>query len=160
MRAHALPQTDEGETTLYCCYMPTNHVYVGDVYLLSERDIIRNNLSGGRVRSRLGGGLARPAQSGLHPHQLSVLVTASASIQSTPQCEKGWRLWCRSAWRFQARLYRCQLRCPRGSGRCPPGRGGVACTKPLLERLQTRESLLVLVSERAFTLHVCHMRGI
>lgn len=43
---HPLLQTDEGETTLYCCYMPTNHVYVGDIYLLQDKDIIRNNLSG------------------------------------------------------------------------------------------------------------------
>ncbi|KAL4421546.1 hypothetical protein ABPG75_010837 [Micractinium tetrahymenae] len=38
-------QTDEGEQTLFCCYVPTNHVYVGDIFLLGEKDIIRNNLS-------------------------------------------------------------------------------------------------------------------
>lgn len=38
-------QTDEGEETLYCCYVPTNHVYIGDIFLLGDADIIRNNLS-------------------------------------------------------------------------------------------------------------------
>ncbi|KAI7836901.1 hypothetical protein COHA_009233 [Chlorella ohadii] len=38
-------QSDEGETVLYCCYVPTNHVYVGDIFLLPDREIIRNNLS-------------------------------------------------------------------------------------------------------------------
>jgi len=46
----AVPQTDEGEETLYCCYVPTNHVYVGDIFLLGDKDIIRNNLSGRRCR--------------------------------------------------------------------------------------------------------------
>lgn len=40
-----LLQTLEGEEVLYCCYVPTNHVYVGDIFLLSDKDIIRNNLS-------------------------------------------------------------------------------------------------------------------
>ncbi|KAL4855169.1 Protein LIKE COV 2 [Chlorella vulgaris] len=38
-------QTEDGDETLYCCYIPTNHVYVGDIFLLPDRDIIRNNLS-------------------------------------------------------------------------------------------------------------------
>lgn len=48
-------QTEEGETALYCCYVPTNHVYVGDIFLLPDRDIIRNNLSGARLWPGCGG---------------------------------------------------------------------------------------------------------
>lgn len=32
-------------------YIPTNHVYVGDIYLLDDRDIIHTNLT---VREGLG----------------------------------------------------------------------------------------------------------
>lgn len=32
-------------------YIPTNHVYVGDIYLLEERDVLATNLS---VREGLG----------------------------------------------------------------------------------------------------------
>ena len=32
-------------------YVPTNHVYVGDIYMLEEKDVIRTNLS---VREGLG----------------------------------------------------------------------------------------------------------
>jgi uncharacterized membrane protein len=41
----------EQETALCSVYMPTNHVYVGDIYLLPEQDVIRTNLS---VREGLG----------------------------------------------------------------------------------------------------------
>lgn len=36
---------------LTAVYIPTNHVYVGDIYLLDERDIIHTNLT---VREGLG----------------------------------------------------------------------------------------------------------
>ena len=35
-------------------YVPTNHIYVGDIFLLTKEDIIRPNLS---VREGLGGAL-------------------------------------------------------------------------------------------------------
>ena len=37
--------TSEGDTELYVVYVPTNHVYVGDIFLLGDKDIYRNNLS-------------------------------------------------------------------------------------------------------------------
>ncbi|KAG6489628.1 hypothetical protein ZIOFF_050903 [Zingiber officinale] len=33
------------EEELYCVYVPTNHLYVGDIFLVSSKDIIRPNLS-------------------------------------------------------------------------------------------------------------------
>lgn len=38
-------QTADGELELFCVYVPTNHVYVGDIFLLGDKDIIRNTLS-------------------------------------------------------------------------------------------------------------------
>lgn len=36
---------------LYTVYVPTNHVYVGDIFMLEDKDIIHTNLS---VREGLG----------------------------------------------------------------------------------------------------------
>ena len=36
---------------LYSVYVPTNHVYIGDIFLIQECDIIRTNIS---VREGLG----------------------------------------------------------------------------------------------------------
>lgn len=44
-------QTEEGDVELFCVYVPTNHIYVGDIFLLGEKDIIRNTLS---VREGIG----------------------------------------------------------------------------------------------------------
>lgn len=44
--------TPEGELELFSVYVPTNHVYVGDIFLLAAPDIIRHNLS---VREGIGG---------------------------------------------------------------------------------------------------------
>jgi uncharacterized membrane protein len=38
-------KTDAGELQLNTVYVPTNHVYVGDVFLLEDKDVIRVNLS-------------------------------------------------------------------------------------------------------------------
>eukprot|EP00884_Botryococcus_braunii_P019998 jgi/Botrbrau1/6682/Bobra.0202s0023.3 len=38
-------QTETGETQLFSVYVPTNHIYVGDIFLLSKADIIHTNLS-------------------------------------------------------------------------------------------------------------------
>ena len=44
-------ETPQGTTELFAIYVPTNHVYVGDIFLLEASDIIRNNLS---VREGIG----------------------------------------------------------------------------------------------------------
>ncbi|KAL6762059.1 hypothetical protein V8C86DRAFT_715890 [Haematococcus lacustris] len=38
-------QAPHGDTRLVTVYVPTNHVYVGDVFLLEEADVIHTNLS-------------------------------------------------------------------------------------------------------------------
>ncbi|KAI4321587.1 hypothetical protein MLD38_034952 [Melastoma candidum] len=38
-------QTREGEEQLLCVYVPTNHLYLGDIFLINSRDVIRPNLS-------------------------------------------------------------------------------------------------------------------
>ena len=48
LTAAASLQTMSGaspDVNLYSIYVPTNHVYVGDVFLLEEKDIIHTNLS-------------------------------------------------------------------------------------------------------------------
>lgn len=44
-------QSYDGEIELFTVYVPTNHIYVGDIFLLQRQDIIKNNLS---VREGLG----------------------------------------------------------------------------------------------------------
>ncbi|XVF73720.1 hypothetical protein PTKIN_Ptkin13bG0005600 [Pterospermum kingtungense] len=38
-------QKGVGEEELCCVYVPTNHLYLGDIFLISSRDILRPNLS-------------------------------------------------------------------------------------------------------------------
>lgn len=38
-------QSYTGEEELYCVYVPTNHLYIGDVFLVNSKDVIRPNLS-------------------------------------------------------------------------------------------------------------------
>lgn len=38
-------QSSLGEEELYSVYVPTNHLYLGDIFLVSSRDIMRPNLS-------------------------------------------------------------------------------------------------------------------
>lgn len=40
-----------GGEELCCVYVPTNHLYLGDIFLISSKDIIRPNLS---VREGIG----------------------------------------------------------------------------------------------------------
>ncbi len=40
-----LLQMPQGESKLYSVYVPTNHVYVGDIFLLTSEDIIKPHLS-------------------------------------------------------------------------------------------------------------------
>ena len=44
-------QEENGDRELFSVYVPTNHIYVGDIFLLGKDDIIRPNLS---VREGLG----------------------------------------------------------------------------------------------------------
>ena len=44
-------QHDTGEEELCSVYVPTNHLYIGDIVLLNTKDIIRPNLS---VREGIG----------------------------------------------------------------------------------------------------------
>ncbi len=44
-------QDEKGDKELFSVYVPTNHIYVGDIFLLEKCDIIRPNLS---VREGLG----------------------------------------------------------------------------------------------------------
>ncbi|GLJ30366.1 hypothetical protein SUGI_0600820 [Cryptomeria japonica] len=38
-------QHEIGEEELFCIYVPTNHLYIGDIFLINSRDVIRPNLS-------------------------------------------------------------------------------------------------------------------
>ncbi|KVH93909.1 Protein of unknown function DUF502 [Cynara cardunculus var. scolymus] len=44
-------QSYSGEEELYSVYVPTNHLYIGDIFLVNSKDIIRPNLS---VREGIG----------------------------------------------------------------------------------------------------------
>ena len=46
-----LLQRNTGEEELCCIYVPSNHLYIGDVFLISSMDILRPNLS---VREGIG----------------------------------------------------------------------------------------------------------
>ena len=61
-------QHEKGDTELFSVYVPTNHVYVGDIFLLGKTDIIKTNLS---VREGLG---AR------HCHALCTLVHPPSAV--------------------------------------------------------------------------------
>jgi hypothetical protein len=38
-------QTDKGDEELCSVYVPTNHLYIGDIFLVNSAEIIRPNLS-------------------------------------------------------------------------------------------------------------------
>jgi hypothetical protein len=44
-------QNYSGEEELCCVYVPTNHLYIGDIFLVNTKDVIRPNLS---VREGIG----------------------------------------------------------------------------------------------------------
>ncbi|KAI4380407.1 hypothetical protein MLD38_006603 [Melastoma candidum] len=54
-------QNYHGEEELCCVYVPTNHLYIGDIFLVNSKDVIRPNLS---VREGIeivvSGGMAMP----------------------------------------------------------------------------------------------------
>lgn len=80
-RMNADIQRMSEEMKLYSVYVPTNHVYIGDVFLLQEADIIRTNIS---VREGLG---KHPEpHSACDPPQLfcssGMLLTSAALLMS------------------------------------------------------------------------------
>lgn len=44
-------QNYAGDEELCCVYVPTNHLYIGDIFLVNAKDVIRPNLS---VREGIG----------------------------------------------------------------------------------------------------------
>ncbi|KAJ0673529.1 hypothetical protein HanLR1_Chr12g0430191 [Helianthus annuus] len=38
-------QSYTGEEKLYSVYVPTNHLYIGDIFLVNSKDVVRPNLS-------------------------------------------------------------------------------------------------------------------
>jgi hypothetical protein len=44
-------QTDKGDEELCSVYVPTNHLYIGDIFLVNSEEIIRPNLS---IREGIG----------------------------------------------------------------------------------------------------------
>ncbi|PWZ24992.1 Protein CONTINUOUS VASCULAR RING 1 [Zea mays] len=43
--SEVLLQGYSGEEQMYCVYVPTNHLYIGDIFLVSSSDVIRPNMS-------------------------------------------------------------------------------------------------------------------
>ncbi|KAL2905799.1 Protein LIKE COV 2, partial [Bienertia sinuspersici] len=37
--------SDDGDEELCSVYVPTNHLYIGDIFLVNSKDVIRPNLS-------------------------------------------------------------------------------------------------------------------
>ncbi|KAL6851745.1 hypothetical protein ACP4OV_020309 [Aristida adscensionis] len=63
-------QSYSGQEDLYCVYVPTNHLYIGDIFMVNSKDVIRPNLS---VREGIeivvSGGMSMPQiLSTLDPH--------------------------------------------------------------------------------------------
>lgn len=46
-----LLQRDDGDEELCSVFVPTNHLYIGDIFLVSSNEIIRPNLS---IREGIG----------------------------------------------------------------------------------------------------------
>ncbi|KAI3906667.1 hypothetical protein MKW92_013810 [Papaver armeniacum] len=71
-------QNYSGEEELFCVYVPTNHLYLGDIFLVNCKDVIRPNLS---VREGIeivvSGGMSMP-------QILSTLETQSIPDRSRP----------------------------------------------------------------------------
>lgn len=54
-------QNDVGEEELFCVYVPTNHLYIGDIFLINSRDVIRPSLSVREgIEIVLSGGMSMP----------------------------------------------------------------------------------------------------
>ncbi|XP_068658516.1 protein LIKE COV 2-like [Aristolochia californica] len=54
-------QTDSGDEELCSVYVPTNHLYIGDIFLVNSQEIIRPNLSIGEgIEIIVSGGMTMP----------------------------------------------------------------------------------------------------
>ncbi|KAK8545213.1 hypothetical protein V6N12_026053 [Hibiscus sabdariffa] len=54
-------QSFSGEEELCCVYVPTNHLYIGDIFLINTKDVIRPNLSVREgIEIVLSGGMSMP----------------------------------------------------------------------------------------------------
>ncbi|KAF8388979.1 hypothetical protein HHK36_025663 [Tetracentron sinense] len=62
-------QNYTGEEELCCVYVPTNHLYIGDIFLVNSKDVIRPNLS---VREGIGWFLA---------HYVSLMAASTSGSQ-------------------------------------------------------------------------------
>lgn len=66
-------QHDTGEEELCSVYVPTNHLYIGDIVLLNSKDIIRPNLSVREgIEIVLSGGMTMPQH--IYPLETGVLL--------------------------------------------------------------------------------------
>ncbi|OAY50756.1 protein LIKE COV 3 [Manihot esculenta] len=72
-------QKNMGEEELCCVYVPTNHLYVGDIFLISTKDIIRPNLSVREgIEIIISGGMSVP----------QIMTTMDAqTISAEPLCK-------------------------------------------------------------------------
>ncbi|XP_038905657.1 protein LIKE COV 1-like isoform X2 [Benincasa hispida] len=67
------------EEELYCVYVPTNHLYLGDIFLMSSKDILRPNLSVREgIEIVISGGMSVP----------QILTTVDARAIPTSGSEK------------------------------------------------------------------------
>ncbi|MBA0703329.1 hypothetical protein Golax_015658, partial [Gossypium laxum] len=53
--------SDAGEEELCCVFVPTNHLYLGDIFLINTKDVIRLNLSVREgIEIVISGGMSMP----------------------------------------------------------------------------------------------------
>ncbi|KAL5729221.1 Protein CONTINUOUS VASCULAR RING 1 [Ranunculus cassubicifolius] len=76
-------QSYSGEEELFCVYVPTNHLYIGDIFLINSRDVIRPNLS---VREGIeivvSGGMSMPQILSTMESQTSIQVDRNRATRS------------------------------------------------------------------------------
>ncbi|KAE9464515.1 hypothetical protein C3L33_03631, partial [Rhododendron williamsianum] len=54
-------QNYSGDEELCCVYVPTNHLYIGDIFLVNSKDVIRPNLSVREgIEIVISGGMSMP----------------------------------------------------------------------------------------------------
>lgn len=54
-------QNYSGDEELCCVYVPTNHLYIGDIFLVNPEDVIRPNLSVREgIEIVISGGMSMP----------------------------------------------------------------------------------------------------
>ncbi|KAJ4952128.1 hypothetical protein NE237_028960 [Protea cynaroides] len=84
-------QNYSGEEELCCVYVPTNHLYIGDIFLVNSKDVIRPNLS---VREGIeiivSGGMSMPQiLSTVDPH---IIQASEALLLNLRQYTKNFRM--------------------------------------------------------------------